>query len=304
MENEDYIKKWLDGTLNQEEKASFEKSEAYRSLKKLSDALMSFQPPEYNAEAGYHSLTSRRPVKKGQVITLNRLRPFLKAAAVFLMIAGSYFFFLHGSPTVIKTLAAEKKEFALPDSSIVALNALSQLSFDEKRWNTQRSVELEGEAYFKVAKGARFDVLTSGGTVSVLGTAFNVVNREDYFEVVCYEGSVKVQSKHDSVRLSAEGTFRVINGVREIEYGRQSTKLPDWRRGESSFQSVPFRHVLLELERQYGVTVTTSNVDTGELFTGTFTHADLSLALKSISLPLDLSYEAEGKKIILTGDSK
>lgn len=304
MENEDYIKKWLDGTLNQEEKATFEKTEAYRSLKELSNALMSFQPSEYNAEAGYHALTSRRYVKKGHVITLNRLSPFLKAAAVLLLVTASYLMFLHRSPTVIKTLAAEKREVALPDSSVVVLNALSQLSFDEKRWKTNRRVELEGEAYFNVAIGAKFDVLTSGGTVSVLGTAFNVVNREDYFEVVCYEGLVEVQSQHESVRLSAEGTFRVINGVRKIDYSREKTNLPHWRRGESSFQSVPFRYVILELERQYGVTVTTNNVDTGELFTGTFTHSDLSLALKSISLPLDLSYEVEGKKIILAGDSE
>lgn len=304
MENEDYIKKWLDGTLNHEEKASFEKTESYRSLKKLSNALMSFQPPEYNAEAEYQALTSRRSVKKGHVITLNRLSPFLKAAAVLLLVTASYLIFLQSSPTVIKTLAAEKRELALPDSSIVALNALSQLSFDEKKWKTKRRVKLEGEAYFKVAKGAKFDVLTSGGTVTVLGTVFNVVNRQDYFEVVCYEGLVEVQNKQESVRLSAEETFRVINGVREMEYNRESSSLPDWRRGESSFRSVPFRHVLLELERQYGITFTTNDVDTGELFTGTFTHSDLSLALKSISLPLDLRYEVEGKKIILTGDNK
>lgn len=304
MEKEDYIKKWLEGTLDPEEKAIFEGTEEYRSLKKLSDSLMAFQAPEYDVDAEYANLRSRRPVRKGNVVSMNLLRPFLSAAAVLIAVAGIYFFYLHDAPTVINTLAGEKKELTLPDASFVALNAVSRLSFHENKWKAKRRVELEGEAYFQVAKGSRFDVSTSSGTISVLGTAFNVINRTDYFEVICYEGSVKVETVEETVKLSPKQMFQMINGEGTKDDRIATDTVPDWRLGESTFESVPFRHVLQEFERQYDVTVSTVNVDSGKLFTGTFTHADVALALRSISLPFNLTYEVQGKKIILVGDSK
>lgn len=304
MEKEDYIKKWLEGTLDEKEKALFERTEAYKSLQDLSNSLMSFKAPDYDMDAGYEALNARISAKKGRVVTMNWLSPLLKAAAVLLALAGSYFLFLHDPSTVIKTLAAEKTEIALPDSSFVALNALSRLAFNEKNWAKERRVELEGEAFFEVAKGSRFDVITSAGTISVLGTAFNVVNRTDYFEVICYEGSVKVESENKIVKLLPKQIFRKINDAGSTGTEKAANNLPDWRRGESSFESVPFRHVMQEFERQYHVSITTRNVDAEQLFTGTFTHSNLSLALKSIAIPLNLTYEVEGKKIILASDSK
>lgn len=301
MEKEEYIRKWLQGTLDPEEQAIFEGTEEYKALKKLSDSLMSFKAPDYDVEAAYDGLKSRRSMKKGKVINMNLMTPFLRAAAVLIAVAGIYFFFLHDARTVINTLAAEKRELTLPDSSFVALNALSRLSFHEKKWKEERRVELEGEAYFEVAKGSRFDVLTSAGTISVLGTAFNVVNRKDYFEVICYEGSVKVETADEMVKLNPKQIFQVIDGERAKDDNILPGNVPDWRRAESSFVSVPFRHVLQEFERQYDVTISTKNVDTAQLFTGTFTHTDLSLALRSISLPMNLNYEVEGKKIMLAG---
>lgn len=304
MEKEDYIKKWLEGTLDEKEKAVFERTEAYRSLDKLSNSLMSFKAPEYDMDAGYEGLTAQISSKKGRVVTMSRISPVLKAAAVLVAIAGSYFLFLHDPSTVIKTVAAEKTEITLPDSSFVALNALSRLAFHEKNWAKERRVELDGEAFFEVSRGSRFDVITSSGTISVLGTAFNVVNRKDYFEVICYEGSVKVESGDEIVKLLPKQIFQKISGVGSTGSEKSTNTAPDWRRGESSFESVPFRHVMQEFERQYNVSITTRNVDSEQLFTGTFTHSDLSLALKSIALPLNLTYKVEGKKIILASDSK
>lgn len=303
MEKEDYIKKWLQGTLDEEEKRIFESTEEYKLLEKLSKSLMFFKAPEYDIHAEYERFRSRSSAK-GKVVAMNWLNPLLKIAAVLMVIAGSYFFFLYDSPTVVETLAAEKTEWILPDSSFVALNALSRLSFSEKKWNNKRKVELDGEAFFKVTKGSGFDVETSSGIVRVLGTAFNVKNRKDFFEVICYEGSVEVQSTREVMKLLPKQVFRNISG--EIVKANIITEdSPGWRVNESSFKSIPFLYVIQEFERQYDVSVTTRNVDRNQLFTGTFIHSDMLLALKSIAYPLNLNYQiTEDKKIILTGDIK
>ncbi len=299
MEKEEYIKKWLEGTLTEAEKASFQGTEEYRVLERLSRSLMSFKAPEYDTEAEYQRLRGRRS-SKTKVISVNWLAPVLRIAAVLTVLAGGYFFFLYDGLKVVKTVAAEKTVVTLPDSSSVALNASSKLSFSEKNWKKKREVELEGEGYFRVAKGSRFDVETSMGTVSVVGTVFNVRNRDRYFEVICYEGAVDVRSAGQVVRLSPKHFFRIVDGVTTKE-NEIADDEPDWRRGESAFRSIPFKYVLNEFERQFDVTITTRNVDTSRLFTGTFSHSDFSIALRSIALPFNLAYEVEGKKIILSG---
>ena len=299
MEKEEYIKKWLEGSLTEAEKASFQETEEYRALERLSRSLASFKAPEYNAQAEYERLKASRSGAK-KVVSMRWLNPALRIAAVLTVLTGAYFFFLYDALTVVKTMASEKTVVTLPDASSVALNAESELSFSEKNWKKERRVELDGEGYFRVAKGSRFDVHTSMGTVTVVGTVFNVRNRGRYFEVICYEGAVQVRGAGEDVLLSPRQLFRVVDGVvtkgKEVEEDQ-----PDWRRGESTFRSVPFKYVLAEFERQYDVTVTTHDVDTRRLFTGTFSHSDFSVALKSIALPFNLAYEVEGKKIILSG---
>ena len=72
------------------------------------------------------------------------------------------------------------------------LNSKSTITFNKHNWDTNRTLELNGEAFFDVEKGNTFTVKTSQGNVSVLGTEFNVNASVDFFRVSCYEGKVKV----------------------------------------------------------------------------------------------------------------
>ena len=71
-------------------------------------------------------------------------------------------------------------------------------------------------------------------------------------------------------------------------------------RGESSFKSVPLKHVISEFENQYNLKITSEDIDTSRLFTGSFTHKNLDLALQSVTIPLNLSYSKSEKSIVLT----
>ena len=313
MDNNDYIKKWLDGTLTEEERKLFEATDEYQSLQNIAKSVMSFKAPEYDVHAEYRRLQSRKisgnakvPENKSEakVVAMHWIKPLLQAAAVLTLMAGSYFFFLHDSPTIVKTVAAEKTVLSLPDSSLVALNVFSKLSFHEQSWTKARRVTLDGEAFFKVAQGSRFDVETASGTISVLGTEFNVKCRDDYFEVICYEGLVEVQSHKKIVNLSAKQMFRILNGKITQENNLRNISAP-WAANESSFESVPFGEVIKEFERQYNVTITTKNINLDLLFTGRFVHSDLALALKSISLPLNLTYQiTSDQNVVLSGEIK
>ena len=309
-ERENYIIiKWMEGTLSGDEKKNFEQTPIFKKVERMLNMLNSFKAPEYNVEEGFEKLKAKLPHKsdktpQGRSVTLMPwLSPMLKIAAILVLIVGGYFLISPEKPTKIKTLASQKTEVTLPDLSSVQLNASSQISYLKSGWEDNRKVVLAGEAFFKVAQGSRFDVQTDGGTVSVLGTQFNVKNRKGYFEVACYEGLVEVVSAATTVKLSAGNIFRIVNGV--IAYDEvHSVLVPSWMRNESTFKSIPFDHVIRELERQHNVMVSTENVDTAQLFTGKFSNSDLTLALKSIANPFNLTYQVNGKKIVLYGSSK
>ena len=114
----------------------------------------------------------------------NWAKQLIKIAAI-LAISFSVYYYTTTLDTTITTLAAQKTTIDLPDASHVSLNALSSLTFNKKDWDDERDITLNGEAYFKVAKGERFTVNTSSGIVTVLGTQFNIKQRDNLFEVVC-----------------------------------------------------------------------------------------------------------------------
>ena len=141
-------------------------------------------------------------------------------------------------------------------------------------------------------------MITDDGIVSVLGTKFNVKQRENYFEVTCYEGLVAVTHNEKIIKLKPGYTFRIIDG-KLLANEKENATQPNWLRGESSFKSVPLKYVISEVENQYNIKISADNIDTSRLFTGSFIHKNLDLALQSVTIPLNLTYSKSGKSILL-----
>jgi len=293
MKKEDLIKKWLDHNLSSEEQKAFEELNDYEELAQMDSALKNFRAPLFAVDSNYKSLQSGLNSK-----TQNSWwKPLLRVAAIF-AIAFSVYFYTTSLNTETQTKIAEQISIDLPDKSIAKLNANSHLSFNNNSWEENREVHLKGEAFFNVAKGQNFNVITETGVVTVLGTQFNVKQRNNYFEVTCFEGLVAVTHKNNRVELQPGDTFKIIDG-KQITTKKEIATKPSWLNGESNFKSVPLKYVIAEFENHYDISITHTNIDTSRLFTGSFTHKDLDLALKSITLPLNLSYSKSGKSIRL-----
>ena len=296
MNREDLIKKWLDHNLNLKEQTAFEALDDYEDLVKLSKSLKGFKAPGYKEEPEFKTIKTLLKSKSN----FNWLRPLLKVAAV-LLFGLSVFYYNSKLNTTIETLVAQQTIIELPDASKVELNALSNLTYNKSKWDKKRQVILDGEAFFRVAKGAKFDVKTDQGIVSVLGTEFNVKQRENYFEVTCFEGLVAVTYNKNTVKLKPGNRFAVIDG--EIIANEKENKTqPSWTKSESAFTNRPFKFVINEFQRHYNIKIETNKVDTELLFTGGFPHKDIDLALKSITLPLGITYSKTKTVIVLKGE--
>ncbi|NYJ27681.1 FecR family protein [Allomuricauda sp. ARW1Y1] len=293
---ENYLAKWLSGELSEQELQEFEASEAYASFQKLKEASSGLQAPDFDVDQALLRFKEEHMAKAPKVISLNPFRKFLRVAAVIaILLTGSYFY-INSLNEKVTTGFAERSEVILPDNSELFLNADSRISYSEKNWDNQRNIKLDGEAFFKVAKGKKFTVSTEQGTVTVLGTQFNVENRKGIFEVTCYEGLVSVTHNGKEIKLPAGNSYVVING-KQVTGTPEGTQ-PSWMNNESSFESIPLKYVFAELERQFDVQVNTENINTDLLFTGSFNNTDLNMALKSISTPSQTRYKVEGDNVL------
>ncbi|WP_282054578.1 FecR family protein [Maribacter luteus] len=299
---ENYLAKWLNNELTEEELAAFKKSDEYASYERIVGASNSLKAPEFDIDNALEAVKNRRTLNETKVIGLKPFRRFLKvAAAVAVIMIGSYFY-LNTLDENFTTQYAQSKEVLLPDSSKIIMNADSELSFSSRKWDKKRNVSLTGEAFFKVAKGKRFTVSTEQGTVAVLGTQFNVENREGFFEVTCFEGLVSITYKGKETKLPAGTSFMVIDG-NIVNAEKPNSPMPSWMNKESSFKSIPLKYVLDEFQRQHNVMVETQNIDLDKVFTGTFSNTDKDLALQSISVPSHLKFKLEGNKVLFYAES-
>lgn len=299
MEDKNNILKWLNRETSDEELARLQESKDFKTLEKIAHYASQIETPKVNVDKALEDfkLRTQKTAKKGRIIPFNFKQISKYAAIIVVLLTTSYFLFFNNE-TSFKTQFSQTKTFNLPDNSEVILNSNSTITFNKNKWKSNRHLTLDGEAYFKVQKGEKFTVNTEIGEVTVLGTKFNVKERTNYFEVKTYEGLVSVAYKDTLVKLSKGTIFKVVNGtidtVNTFDINENS-----WLQKESNFKSTALRFVLKEIENQFGYTIETKDIDLDILYSGGFTHADVNIALQSVTIPLQLSYKIEGEKIII-----
>jgi ferric-dicitrate binding protein FerR (iron transport regulator) len=226
-----------------------------------------------------------------------RLWPVAAAAVIALLI----WFAVPGGTQKIIAEAGRQETLQLPEESSVVLNAGSRVVYGRRTFARDRSLRLDGEAFFRVKPGSTFIVETPYGQVTVLGTSFNVFARDGKLEVECYTGKVRV-TDIDGASVVIEPGQRAVaedGQVSQSVFVADAAK-PEWTDGRFRFENAPLREVIDELERQYDVRVdyTTS---IGELtYTGLFERGDLDNALQLITWPLHITYVRDGRTIRLS----
>lgn len=223
---------------------------------------------------------------------------FKVASVAVILISGILYFWFQD--TNIKANYAQTKEIILPGGSQVLLQAGSEISFNERTWTQKRVVHLNGEAYFSVKKGSKFQVISKNGNVQVLGTKFNVISRDTHFEVACVTGKVRVKiSEKEQAQILTKGLYTKKVNNTLIDPAPIDIKLITERQnGRFSFSKAKLNDVLAEIERQFDVKIEYSGKK-DRLFTGYFSNKDLDKALQMVCIPMELDYQIKNKLVIL-----
>lgn len=292
-----FLAKWLNRDLTKEERIIFEKTQEFKEYEKIIDKMELFQAPEFDKEATFKAIQDKL---KPQQKVRKMIPSWTYACAASIALLLSVFYFV-AKDTVYETSYGEQLAVVLPDGSEVQLNAKSKLTLSKKEWEEgNRNLTLNGEGYFIVQKGSKFTVATEIGAVSVLGTQFNVKRTQGFFDVKCFEGKVSVKSaSNEAVLTPGKGYFKIKG-----QLGNGTTfaaVAPAWISGESTFKSTPLKYVLLELEKQFNVTIDSEKVNQNQLFSGSFTNKNKEIAFQSVFIPLRITYsKSDSGKIELS----
>lgn len=156
------------------------------------------------------------------------------------------------------------REVLLADGSTVWVNAGSLLIYPEEFTTGSRTVYLNGEARFRVAKDATkpFIVNTAHLDIQALGTVFSVQAyvSSPVITATLEEGSIRVGTKQapasDSVILKPnEQLTYSCHTHRWAVNTVDAARLAAWKDGYLIFENASFREVVAGLERKYGVTI-------------------------------------------------
>jgi transmembrane sensor len=199
---------------------------------------------------------------------------------------------------VNNTLASISK-LVLPDGTQVWLNAHSRLSWQEDFSSGNRTVQLDGEGYFEVAKDAAhpFRVQSKNFITRVLGTAFNIecYSGEDRVRVALVTGSVQLSFTDNRIApaLLKPGQIGFWGeGSRSfgVEQGN-ALAYTSWRSGGFVLQNVPLELALRRLCRKYGYTLQEDFLENRQKpITATFTESNFEEILTDILYVNHLTY--------------
>lgn len=219
--------------------------------------------------------------------------------------------FMGEDMVVLRTQYGENATRVLPDSTVVILNGNTRLRH-KSDWGskTTREVWLEGEAFFEVKHRGdspvdRFTVHTPGMDVEVLGTEFNVFNRDHKTSVVLNSGQVRV-----NISADRDTTSILMRPDEALDYSRRdhsvarrqvnAEALTSWRRKVLVFEDTPLYEISEMIGHTYGLRmVFSSNVNKNEKLAGTVPTESLDVLLSVLAKSSNLKIVRNDDEIFI-----
>jgi transmembrane sensor len=233
-----------------------------------------------------HQETSKTTVRKFPA------KSILSIAASVIIIVGSWIAYNNLHMQTYNAGFGQITEVILPDNSQVKLNAGTTIKFNKNRWKNNRHILINGEALFIVTKGNKFSVESDGKMITVLGTSFNVLSRDNRFEVQCYTGKVSVEISSVKPLLLEKGeAVKTDENLKTLKkYNFDAGQDVKWTKGEFYFNQEKLEYVFEEIERQFNVSIKSAEIK-DRLYTGYFRKGSLKTALDIVCMPMGITYE-------------
>lgn len=217
----------------------------------------SFAP---DVEAGLRKLHRRMetsaPSPKAKVRTLSRRSWWAAAASVLLLLVAGFYLLTPQSNLLINEGNAPLSA-ALPDGTQIILQEGATIRYADDFNVSDRRIELDGQAYFKVFKDPSrpFLVSTSATELRVTGTAFNLRIDGEELEVEVAEGSVELTQDAAPLRIEKNECGLAKPGQAVVKMPAPYLNRHAWRTGKLHFEDTPIAEVLETLRKNFRIEI-------------------------------------------------
>lgn len=292
--------------------------EYFEILKKIFDeAPLAKKSEYYNTDKAWSSLSETIHGESSHKTKVIQMSPtasawWWKVAAMIVVVIGmgwlvaglfnrepsSYVAFNSGFATL---------DTLLPDSTVIFMNRNANVTYQNT--DSKRSVQLKGEAYFKIAPNAELPFVLTAGTLEItdIGTSFHVNAPMNADSVVVYVESGEVQLKTTSGK-----SINLLKGEEGVYFGQNDmlmksakadTNLISYKTKIFVFENAALENVVRKLNDVYGSSITISDAIENCHLTATFRNEKIDSIVAIIAETLGLEIKKDGDLIFLDGKS-
>lgn len=261
--------------------------------KKIRFVTRRYREKSLDAEAAWGRFSREQGIRR---VALMR-KYWVGAAAVLLLligIGGRYWMERTGEEWVaIAAGVDEVKQVWLPDSSMVTLAANSEIRYDRKQYGKERrQVMMSGKAFYEVQPdGERpFSVHTSRTTTTVLGTSFQLEEKETATDLYVNTGRVAFEADREKEILTAgmKATYHDGEGIRREEEPASPNQLA-WKTRELRFRQTPMEEVVRDINEAYQAAIVLPDEAAQLKLTAYFDHQPLPEVIAIINETLEIN---------------
>lgn len=300
--NKDLLYKFFEGKTSLEEEKKIrewmEKSESNFNV------FMRFRK-EYDIQIlrGLNSNTGKKKIIAHLLWTSG-----VAAVIIALIIGGVYLFNLEDKTEHYNTIivpAGQRINLILSDNTNLWLNANSEFKYPTDFSNENRTVYLDGEAYFEVSKDENkpFIVKTSKGDVRVTGTSFNVeaYSRFDSFKTSLFKGGVDIYKEEEKLVSLKPNQIGLLENNKLLITDISDKDQYLWREGLIAFNNKKLEEILHELEKYFDVVILINSSNLPQhTYTGKFRQSDgVDHALRVLQRSINFTFSRNEETIII-----
>ncbi len=232
--------------------------------------------------------------------------PWLRIAAIFVLVfAGALFYLFKSNQSKLVVIRSNEAVLndTLPDGSVVTLNKRSAISYPKQFSGNERTVGLEGEAFFSVTpnKTKPFVIHSGDVGIKVVGTSFNVRNTADKTEVIVETGIVEVSKEKQMVLLNPKEMATVFkNRSMPVKQKTQDELYNYYRTKEFVCNATPLWKLVDILNEAYGANIIIADSRLKDLqLNTTFRNEGLDEILQVVGATFNIRVEKKNGQILL-----
>lgn len=322
--------KYLNGECSDEERALLDQwyAELEDASKKAPETIDPIQKAAF-LEKNWETLLAKTHLDAPKSKSKQLWWRWLAAASVLLILGASYFWFNKSwSPSsstragqvlkVHQNTSDQTKVIKLPDGSTIQLEPHASLVLEANFGKKTRAVQLEGEAFFEVARNPKvpFLVRSQNLVTEVLGTSFRIKPQVDQktIEVSVLTGRVSVYAQETPKTQKLNGVILTPNqkvifdaNLKTIRQGivdRPQLIVSDLAKSNFQFDESTLEKVTSTLQVAYGVEIVIVNPGIRNCaFTGDLNGLGLQEQLAFVCGSINAEFEIRGSTVFVLGSS-